>query len=163
MKRVAGLIPVAALVFTVACGQTDAGITTNVKTKFAADETVKAYQLDVDTNDHVVTLSGTVDDLLAKRQAVALARQTDGVRDVIDNILIDNAVATSGVGIDEHAADRIKDGAGEAKDGIKHGAGEVADGAKKVGGAVADGAKKVGSEIKDAVTDDDPDTDKDGK
>ena len=174
MKRVAGLIPMAALVFTVACGQTDAGITTNVKTKFAADETVKAYQVDVDTKDHVVTLSGRVDNFVAKRQAVALARQTDGVRDVVDNIVINDAVATSGVGIDDRAEDRIKEGTGEAKDGIKHGANEVAHGAKKVGGAVADGAKKVGSEVadgakkvgsevKDAVTDDDPDTDKDGK
>ena len=53
MKRLAGLI--SAAVFAVACGQTDAGITTAVKSKMAADDTVKAYQIDVDTSDKVVT------------------------------------------------------------------------------------------------------------
>ena len=50
-------------VFTVACAQTDAGITTNVKTKMAADDTVKAYQIDVDTRNGVVTLSGAVENI----------------------------------------------------------------------------------------------------
>ena len=70
-----------ALVFTVACGQTDAGITSTVKSKLAADDTVKAYQVNVDTHDHVVTLSGTVDSALARERAVVLARETNGVRD----------------------------------------------------------------------------------
>ena len=47
MKIFARFIPVAALVFTVACGRTDAGITTDVKTRLAADDAVKAYQVDV--------------------------------------------------------------------------------------------------------------------
>lgn len=199
MKRVAGLIPMAALVLTMACGQTDAGITTNVKTKLAADDTVKAYQVDVDTRDRVVTLSGAVNNLAAKRQAVLLAREADGVRDVVDNIIVDATVATSGVDIDDRAgagiregaddvgdtAERVGDdarrrtadldddaerGADKAEDGIRKGAEATADGAKKVGSAakrgaeaVADGAKRIGSGIKDAVTDDDPDSDNDGK
>jgi hypothetical protein len=40
-----------AAVIAVACGQTDAGITTAVKSKFAADDTVKAYQIDVTTEN----------------------------------------------------------------------------------------------------------------
>ena len=58
MKRLGSLISAAALVFTVGCGQTDPGITTSVKSKLASDDMVKAYQIDVDTKDHVVTLSG---------------------------------------------------------------------------------------------------------
>ena len=46
--------------------QTDAGITSAVKSKLAADDTVKAYQVDVDTNNHVVTLSGDVNTSVAK-------------------------------------------------------------------------------------------------
>ena len=195
-----------AVVFTMACGQTDAGITSSVKSKLAADDAVKAYQVDVDTRDHVVTLSGTVDSVVAKERAVVLARGTNGVNDVVDNIRISDAVATSGIDdASEAAARRIRDGADSAADatrragsevqrsvddsnvddkveqkakegghavadGAKEGSNAVADGAKKVGKAtkkgaeaVADGAKKVGSEVKDVFTDDDPDTDKDGK
>ena len=71
-----------------ACGQTDPGITTAVKTRLAADDTVKAYQLDVDTRDKVVTLSGSVNTEAEKTQAVAVARGTDGVVNVVDNITL---------------------------------------------------------------------------
>src|SRR5918994_1204179 len=71
-----------------ACGQTDPGITTAVKTRLAADDTVKAYQIDVDTRDKVVTLSGSVNTEAEKTQAVAVARGTDGVVNVVDNITL---------------------------------------------------------------------------
>ena len=51
---------------SVACSQTDPGITTAVKTKLAADETVKSYQINVDTKNKVVTLKGEVDSEAAK-------------------------------------------------------------------------------------------------
>jgi osmotically-inducible protein OsmY len=90
----------AAMLFSVACGQSDAGITTKVKARLAADTTVKAIQINVDTNNGVVTLSGTVNNEAAKTQAVALARGTDGVADVVDNITVtvQPAQAQSGVG-----------------------------------------------------------------
>jgi hyperosmotically inducible periplasmic protein len=89
MKRLSGILGIlVAACFAVACAQTDAGITTKVKTKLAADDTVKAYQIDVDTKDKVVTLSGNVDNPAAKDQAVAIARSTEGVADVVDNITV---------------------------------------------------------------------------
>ena len=88
-KRITTLLGIlAAVTFAIACAQTDAGITTKVKSKLAADDTVKAYQIDVDTKDKVVTLSGNVDSQAAKDQAVALARSTEGVADVVDNITV---------------------------------------------------------------------------
>jgi hyperosmotically inducible periplasmic protein len=88
-KRITTLLGIlAAVAFAVACAQTDAGITTKVKSKLAADDTVKAYQIDVDTKDKVVTLSGNVDSQAAKDQAVAIARATEGVADVVDNITV---------------------------------------------------------------------------
>jgi hyperosmotically inducible protein len=88
-KRITTLLGIlAAVAFSVACAQTDAGITGKVKSKLAADDTVKAYQIDVDTKDKVVTLSGNVDSSAAKDQAVALARGTEGVADVVDNITV---------------------------------------------------------------------------
>ena len=76
------------LTVMIACGETDAGVTTAVKTRLAADDTVKAYQIDVDTRDKVVTLSGTVNTAAEKTQAVAVARGTDGVVNVVDNITL---------------------------------------------------------------------------
>jgi hyperosmotically inducible protein len=93
-KRITTLLGIlAAVAFAVACAQTDAGITGKVKSKLAADDTVKAYQIDVDTKDKVVTLSGSVDSQAAKDQAVALARGTEGVADVVDNITVKTAAA----------------------------------------------------------------------
>jgi hyperosmotically inducible periplasmic protein len=78
----------AAAVIAVGCAQTDAGITTKVKAKLAADDTVKAYQVDVDTREKVVTLSGNVETAAAKDRAAELARQTTGVIDVVNNITV---------------------------------------------------------------------------
>ena len=152
MKRLAGLIAAAA--FTVACGQTDAGITTAVKSKLAADDTVKAYQVDVDTQNKVVTLRGEVDSPAAETMAIQIARDTDGVRDVIDEIRVVQVAPTTGIDIDvdDDLEQDVKDSANTVKDATKRGA-----------DAVVDGAKKAGSAVKDAVTDDDPDSDKDGK
>lgn len=73
---------------TSACSETDAGVTTKVKAKLTADDTVKAYQIDVDTREKVVTLKGTVDNAAAKAQAVRLARETEGVTSVVDDIVV---------------------------------------------------------------------------
>ena len=95
LQRFAALVGAAAL--TVACAQTDAGITTNVKSKMAADDTVKAYQINVDTSNGVVTLSGDVDSSLAKERAVQIARNTDGVRDVVDKVTVTESAPTGGL------------------------------------------------------------------
>ena len=87
-----------AAVMIVACSHSDPGITTAVKTKMAADDTVKAYKIDVDTKDGVVTLAGTVETPTAKSRAVEIAKNTNGVKSVVDELRIPEPVtATSGV------------------------------------------------------------------
>jgi hyperosmotically inducible periplasmic protein len=106
-KRILGFLGVVAVAtaMTAACSTSDAGITSAVKSKLAADDTVKANRIDVDTKDKVVTLRGEVDSAAAKNRAVELARATDGVRDVVDVLALAPAAApTSGVG--ERAPDR---------------------------------------------------------
>ena len=101
---------------TVACAQSDPGITTAVKGKLAADDTVKSYRIDVDTKDRVVTLQGKVDTQTAKARAVELARNTDGVRDVVDQLTVEPGV-TPTTGVDDPAqrkAGEQADRAGEA-------------------------------------------------
>ena len=66
----------------------DGTLTSKIKAKMALDDTVKALDLNVDTANHVVTVSGTVRTRAERDRAIALARETAGVRDVVDRIVI---------------------------------------------------------------------------
>jgi len=87
-QRFAILISAASLAFSVACSQSDAGITTAVKAKMVTDDTVKASEINVDTHNHVVTLNGTVGSSAEKERAVLIARDTNGVTNVVDDIVV---------------------------------------------------------------------------
>jgi hypothetical protein len=166
MTKWAGFLGAAALAFTVACGQTDAGITTAVKSKLAADDMVKAYQVDVDTENKVVTLRGDVETAAQKEHAVTLARNTEGVADVIDQLRVNPTAATSGLGdndIDVRGnADVDVDVDNDLERSAERGADATKDAAKRGVDAVKEGARKTGEAVKDAV-DDDPDSNRDGR
>jgi len=66
----------------------DAAITTKVKTAVLAEPGLKTLQINVDTKDGVVTLSGTVDTPVLKERAMQIAQQVNGVRSVVDNLAI---------------------------------------------------------------------------
>lgn len=103
-----GIMAVTA-VMTTACAQTDAGISTSVKSRLAADDTVKANRIDVDTKDKVVTLRGEVDTPAARERAVEVARATSGVRDVVDVLKVGPPSApTSGTA--DNARDAAREG-----------------------------------------------------
>lgn len=83
------------LLLVVACAQTtDAGITGTVKTKLAADDQVRASEINVDTAKGVVTLTGNVDSEAARDRAVQLAKDTSGVRNVEDMISVRSGAQT---------------------------------------------------------------------
>jgi hypothetical protein len=156
MQRVAGFL--AALVIAVsaaACSQTDSGVTTKVKAKFAQDDIVKAHEINVTTREGIVTLAGEVESVAIKQQAVRLARETEGVTAVIDELRVDVA-ATSGerddLNVDIDVDRDIKEGVRETGQAIREGAEKA-----------ADAARKTGKAARDAVTDDDRDSDRDGK
>lgn len=110
-SRVSAWLSAAVLaVATVACSHSDAGITTAVKSKLAADDTVKAYRIDVDTKSRVVTLNGKVDNARARSRAVELAKATEGVADVVDNLAVVAGVTPPG-GLDDAALNRARDAA----------------------------------------------------
>ena len=79
LSWLAGLVMAATLS---ACASSSAGITAKVKTKLAADPVVKAHQINVDTNNGVVTLTGNIDSQEAKDRALMLAKETKGVVEV---------------------------------------------------------------------------------
>jgi hyperosmotically inducible protein len=72
----------------VGCSQSDSGITTSVKSKLIADDMVKARKIDVTTNDRVVTLTGTVQSPMEENRALEIARDTNGVADVVDKMSV---------------------------------------------------------------------------
>ena len=67
---------------------TDGWITTKVSAQFADETLLKDSKINVDTNDHVVTLKGTVGSDAAKSRAVAIARGTEGVMRVVDQLVV---------------------------------------------------------------------------
>jgi hyperosmotically inducible periplasmic protein len=96
-----GVVPGIALAACLAagCGQTDAGVTIAVQTQLAADDSVPADEIGVETQDGVVTLTGTVDTEVARTRAVEIARETRGVRDVVNELhTTPGRAATTGVG-----------------------------------------------------------------
>ena len=76
------------------CGKTigetidDTTITTRVKTQMLNDPSVSGTGIDVDTYKGVVTLSGRVKSQSEHDQALAIARQVDGVTEVKDALQV---------------------------------------------------------------------------
>ena len=66
----------------------DSAITASVKAKLAADGDINPFNIDVDTNEGVVTLQGRVVKEEARTKAEQLARETDGVSRVINLIKV---------------------------------------------------------------------------
>jgi osmotically-inducible protein OsmY len=67
---------------------TDAWITTRVKSKFLGEDVLKGSDINVDTNDHVVTLKGTVPSAAARARAIEQAKEVEGVHRVVDQLTI---------------------------------------------------------------------------
>lgn len=66
----------------------DAEVTAKVKARLTADPEVNPFQIDVDTIDGTVTLSGVVDSARQKEEAESLARGTEGVVAVVNNLQV---------------------------------------------------------------------------
>ena len=67
---------------------TDSGITSVVQEGLTHEKGVVPNDVDVSTSQQIVTLSGSVDNLLAKERAVKIAEGIRGVRGVVDRITV---------------------------------------------------------------------------
>jgi len=129
---------------------TDASITAAVKSKLLADTKVGGLKIDVDTKDHVVTLTGPVNTAAERAEAVRLAKTTTGVKSVVSKLVVD----PSNRGItdkDDKAKAEIKDEAKDAKDATKGTTGKAVDATKKGAEKTGEAAKKAGQATKDAA------------
>ena len=67
---------------------TDGWITTKVTAKFADEKILKDSKINVDTSNRVVTLKGAVPSAAAKSRAATIARGTEGVVSVVDQLTV---------------------------------------------------------------------------
>ncbi|PMP98101.1 MAG: hypothetical protein C0169_00635 [Thermodesulfobacterium geofontis] len=66
----------------------DATITTKVKLKLIEDKEIKAFSIDVDTLNGVVTLTGVVETEAQRIKAIELAKSVPGVKAVVNNLQV---------------------------------------------------------------------------
>jgi hyperosmotically inducible protein len=67
---------------------TDGSLTAKIKAKMALDDNVKALSVNVDTHGTTVTVSGVVDSPAQRERVLQLARETDGVKQVVDRLTV---------------------------------------------------------------------------
>src|SRR5262245_3358114 len=88
------LLPIAALCALLAAGgcrmeqRSDDAIAQTVTSRIQLDSRLAPFELVADSQQGVVTLSGTVDTPGQREQAEMLARATDGVKDVENRIAV---------------------------------------------------------------------------
>jgi len=67
---------------------TDAWITTRVHARFVDEDLLKHSDISVDTNNHVVTLTGTVMGRAGRAKATSVAKGTEGVHQVVNRLTV---------------------------------------------------------------------------
>ena len=67
---------------------TDGWITMKIHSQFVTEDALEDSDIDVDTSAGVVTLNGTVASEAGRTRAVAIAKATDGVKNVMDKLRV---------------------------------------------------------------------------
>jgi hyperosmotically inducible periplasmic protein len=152
MRKFSQLVLGVAIAIGAACAASDPGITTAVKAKLAADDTVKAYQINVDTKDGVVTLTGNVATAEARQRAGQLARETDGVTRVEDFLRVDPSLTVDNQAREVTAgASSSAQAAGQsASDKASDAAQKIGEAARATGSAATQAAKDAAPVVADA-------------
>ena len=112
----------------------DSWITLKVHSQFVPEDALKDSDIDVDTSKGVVMLNGTVASEAGRARAIAIAKATDGVKNVMDHLRVaapaDTTAAMREAGRD--SADKTKDAASATADKTRDVAGTT-------GKAITDG------------------------
>ncbi|HMN45305.1 MAG TPA: BON domain-containing protein [Povalibacter sp.] len=82
-------------------GKSDASLTGSVKSALISNDATKARQINVETKDGVVQLSGFVDSAAAKSAAEATAKNVEGVQKVENKLLIRDPDRSTGAAVDD--------------------------------------------------------------
>lgn len=98
---------------------TDGWITMKIHAQFVTEDVLDGSDIDVETRNHIVTLTGTVPTEAGRTRAVAIAKGTDGVKNVMDKLRIRK---------DADAAREAKEAGRETAAAAKQGGRRVNDG-----------------------------------
>lgn len=92
MKRSLWVVLVTAALVTAGCSRmgthTDAQVASDVQTKLNSDNAIPDKQLNINANNGVVTLTGTVSSDAARNAAANDAAQVEGVKTVVNNLQV---------------------------------------------------------------------------
>jgi hyperosmotically inducible protein len=146
-KRLSTILAVLAFAaLAVACGESDAGITTRIKAKISADRAItNTDQIEVSTHGKVVTLSGKTDSEASKERAILLAPGSEGVTNVVDNLTVAPASASSG-----GVGGALSEAAGKVAEAVDDAAITTAVKAKLIGDRQVSGTK-IDVDTKDGI------------
>jgi hyperosmotically inducible periplasmic protein len=111
-KKLVTVIAATALLGMAACSSTrtqrapgeqvdDAALLSSVKSALASDPITEAGEINVDVNRGIVKLSGFVDSSKEQAQAVQVARNVKGVKEVQNDIAVQKATESTGDAIDD--------------------------------------------------------------
>ena len=124
----------------------DASVTTAVKTRLMKDKVARGSDINVKTDDGVVTISGAVPTAADKARIGRLVRNTSGVKRVANDLTV-SAAATGTTGTSDDTKIVIKD---DTTPKVKKGANAVVEGSKKAAHAVKGAAEKTADVTTDA-------------
>jgi hyperosmotically inducible protein len=96
-----GLIAVSAGAYAGDGHKSDASVTAGVKSALTSNDSTKARQINVETKDGVVQLSGFVDSTDAKAAAETTALNVEGVKTVQNKLLIRDPNRSTGQAVDD--------------------------------------------------------------
>jgi len=123
----------------------DSWVTLKIHSQFVPEDALKDSDIDVDTTNGVVMLNGTVASEAGRARAVAIAKATDGVKNVMDHLRVAAAHDTTAdmreAGRD--AGDKAKDAGHTAADKTREAGRDMKEGTKNATGttgkAITDG------------------------
>ena len=96
-----GLVAASATAFADDAHKSDASVTAGVKSALISNDQTKARQINVETRDGVVQLSGFVDSTEAKTAAETTAMNVEGVKQVQNKLQIRAADRSTGQAVDD--------------------------------------------------------------
>jgi osmotically-inducible protein OsmY len=97
----------------------DAMLTARIKARMTADGRVSPSRVDVDTLNGAVTLRGEVPTQEEKDAAAQVARNVEGVRSVSDQIIVNPAVAGTGIPSGVEIKQKAEKAASDVGQGVK--------------------------------------------
>jgi osmotically-inducible protein OsmY len=124
----------------------DGWLVMKIHSDLVDEDVLSGSNIDVDVKNGVVTLQGTVPSEAGRARAIAEARKTDGVKNVIDQLRIAPAYDHGKV---DKVQDKVAHTADKAGDKMAKTADKAEDKMDKAGDKTASAAKKTGRAIDD--------------